>query len=77
MWEAILGLLSVLLPLALNAISDKMNGIDKREESGSDLKSLNSAKSAQDVAISFARHDKRVRGLLLKSRARRQRSNRS
>lgn len=77
MFEALLGLLSVILPLALELISDKMSDTSKREEPVSDLKDLKSASCATDVAVSFARHDQRVRRLLLKADAQKRKRSRS
>ena len=71
MMEALLGLLSTILPLLLQALYAKMEREQKVEGVVSDAKTLESASSATDVAIVFNRHDQRLRRLFQKVEARR------
>ena len=67
MIELIIGLLSTLVPLILNAVCDKMDRKpDEKKLEGLDneIKNLTDAESDEDVAVAGGSHDYRLRALL-------------
>lgn len=73
MIEGLLGLLSILVPLLLNFLSDRIDKTERdslnSEELPSEIKKLQKADSTEDILISWGRHDRRVRSLLHKAKA--------
>lgn len=67
MIELIFGLLSSLVPIILNVICDKMDDKEnekKLEQLDNELQNLTESTSSEDVAVSWASHDFRMRALL-------------
>lgn len=72
MTTALLGLLSTIFPIVLDLICDRISDDKKiRQKGKSDVKKLHLVNDASGVATVFARHDARVRRLLLRAKARR------
>ena len=73
MIEGLLGLLSILVPLLLNFLSDRIDKTERdslnSEELPSEIKKLQKSDSTEDILISWGRHDRRVRSLLRKAKA--------
>ena len=64
-------LLSVIIPMILSYLSDKVGAnVESHREKRDGLKALNKAKTGVEVASTWKHHDNRIERLLLKARAR-------
>lgn len=75
MIELLIGFLSTIVPIILNLICDKMDEDQKddtkKEGLDNEIHALTEANSAEDVAVSWANHDYRLRSLLREARQKR------
>lgn len=70
MIEAIIGILSMIVPLLLDHFCDKITDEPPKRKVYNEIKKLNTADSAELISVSWIRHDKRLRSLLRSSRKR-------
>lgn len=70
MESAIIGLLTTIIPIVLNFICDRMTTSEEPKPKGeNDVRRLQKSDDATSVSIAFARHDDKLRKLLLKAKS--------
>lgn len=75
MTSAIIGILTTIIPMVLDMLCDRISKTEGPKIKGeSDVRILQQSNDALSVATAFARHDDKLRKLLLKSKARKSRS---